>query len=195
MPTGYTADIAKDITFNEFALTCARNFGALIMMRDEPLDAQIPDEFPPSDYHLKAAQEEKDKLCLLDAFTLEDATRQLRLEHEKSVQSNKKYNDDKIKLKAKYVAMLLKAKAWQPPTADHQGLKEFMIKQIEESIKWDCEPYNHTKPLKDPQTWLNEEKAYCIEQIAYHEQKYAEEVERSKGRSEWVKQLKKSLAQ
>ena len=38
MPTGYTLDLynGKDITFEEFVLKCARAFGALIDMRDEP---------------------------------------------------------------------------------------------------------------------------------------------------------------
>lgn len=45
MPTGYTAAIKYGITFKEFALDCARNFGACISMRDEPRETPIPDEF------------------------------------------------------------------------------------------------------------------------------------------------------
>lgn len=43
MPSGYTSDIyhGKDVTFKEFALKCARNFGALMHMRDESLDTPI----------------------------------------------------------------------------------------------------------------------------------------------------------
>jgi hypothetical protein len=39
MPTGYTAMIEEreDVTFREFALTCARAFGACIMQRDNSL--------------------------------------------------------------------------------------------------------------------------------------------------------------
>ena len=55
MPTGYTLELydGKDITFEEFVLKCARAFGALINMRDEPRDAPIPERFEPSYYHLK----------------------------------------------------------------------------------------------------------------------------------------------
>lgn len=37
MPTGYTSPLyeGKEISFEQFALRCARNFGALVMMRDE----------------------------------------------------------------------------------------------------------------------------------------------------------------
>jgi hypothetical protein len=36
MPTGYTEKLMeKGQTFQQFALLCARNFGALVMMRDD----------------------------------------------------------------------------------------------------------------------------------------------------------------
>jgi len=44
MPTGYTAEIyegEKEVTFEKFALTCARAFGACITIRDEPMSASI----------------------------------------------------------------------------------------------------------------------------------------------------------
>ncbi len=63
MPTGYTADIAKGITFQQYAWSCARAFGALVMMRDEPSDAPIPEAFTPSDYHVKALAEARAKLA------------------------------------------------------------------------------------------------------------------------------------
>ena len=36
MPTGYTDKIKDGITFKEYAMGCARAFGALITMRDNP---------------------------------------------------------------------------------------------------------------------------------------------------------------
>ena len=57
MPTGFTCDIKDGITFERFALNCARAFGALINMRDDSLDAEIPDEIKPSDHHVKALAE------------------------------------------------------------------------------------------------------------------------------------------
>ena len=53
MPTGYTSDIydGKDISFREYALKCARNFGAYVEMRDSSLDTEMPTEFEPSTYY------------------------------------------------------------------------------------------------------------------------------------------------
>jgi hypothetical protein len=52
MPTGYTNKIynGDKVTFPEYALTCARAFDALVMMRDDDNDAEIPNEFKPSLY-------------------------------------------------------------------------------------------------------------------------------------------------
>ena len=55
MPTGYTAKLMEQgQTFPEFIMSCARAFGALIMMRDDPANAPIPEKFEPSDYHVRA---------------------------------------------------------------------------------------------------------------------------------------------
>lgn len=52
MPTGYTAGIldGEINTFEEFAKTCMRAFGATIHMRDEPLSKTYEPE-KTSDYH------------------------------------------------------------------------------------------------------------------------------------------------
>lgn len=69
MPTGYTANVPDGITFEQFVWQCARGMGALVMMRDEPTGAPIPERFEPSDYnakreiayHTKAHQEEVER--------------------------------------------------------------------------------------------------------------------------------------
>lgn len=76
MPTAYTANISKGITFKEYALLCARNFGATITMRDEPLDAEIP-EFQPSDYYVKRISEIKKDINTLENY--ESMLSQVRL--------------------------------------------------------------------------------------------------------------------
>ncbi len=52
MPTGYTAAVQNGTVtrFADFAMNCARAFGALVELRDE-MDAPIPDTFKPSTHH------------------------------------------------------------------------------------------------------------------------------------------------
>lgn len=50
--TGYVHNmIDKNQNFNEFALSCSRAFGALIQMRDDPINADIPEEIKYDLYH------------------------------------------------------------------------------------------------------------------------------------------------
>lgn len=65
MPTGYTAPIyeGKQITFPEFAMQCARAFGALIDMRDDPMDSPIPDAFVPDTYHARELVKAREQLA------------------------------------------------------------------------------------------------------------------------------------
>lgn len=67
MPTGYTVGIAdgKITTFEQYAMTCARAFGALVMMRDDPFDAPIPEEIKVADYYVTNAKEKSEAY---DAF-------------------------------------------------------------------------------------------------------------------------------
>lgn len=197
MPTGYTSSIEDGISFEKFVLQCSRAFGALIMMRDEPTDAPIPDEFLPSDYHLKEAEKAKTKYHMLNYFSIDSAQERIKKEYEEAM---KEWDDrvrHKLNLKLKYEQMLDKVRDWEPPTSEHYGLKEFMIQQITESIKWDCEIYEQYKPVLETNAvkWIDEQKAKHLKDLEYHEAEYAKEVDRSKNRTEWVRALKKSLNQ
>ena len=70
MATGYTHSIKNDITFEQFALLCARAFGACIEMRDDPTDKPIPKKFKVDSYHAKELKEAKTKLKTLTNFLL-----------------------------------------------------------------------------------------------------------------------------
>jgi hypothetical protein len=70
MPTGYTADVQNGTVteLRDFALSCARAFGACIMMRDDPPGTPIPDQFEPSSYYrieCEKAQAELSRLLTL----------------------------------------------------------------------------------------------------------------------------------
>ena len=132
MPTAYTADISKGITFKEYALLCARNFGATITMRDEPLDSEIP-EFQPSDYYVKRISEIQQEIDNLENLTKDDlkilVDKDCAVKFERIDQANL----TRDLLKNKYENMLSQVRLWQPPTPEHTNLKEFMIKQPKSS--------------------------------------------------------------
>lgn len=194
MPSGYTAKIAEGITFKQFALSCARAFGALIMMRDDPMDAKIPDEVKPDDYHLRRKEELLKEWKEIENKSPKEIQKIIDSNFDEAMERYNKRKKDAADLRAKYEKILAEAKSWNPPSPDHTGLKDFMIEQVESSIKWDCDTSYDTVPVKESiDEFLKERRADIQRDILYHEENYAKEVQRAKERTEWIVKLKQSL--
>lgn len=197
MPTGYTAAIADGITFQQYAMNCARAFGALITMRDEPSGAPIPDVFEPSDYHSTKVLEARAMLAQLEAMSEAHAKRA----------ADKAWDDaethrigrllELASLREKYTAMLSQAKAYVAPTPDHEQFRTFMCEQIEQSIDFDCDTKYHDAPTTrlSALEWLGQQRAQAIHDIEYHSKSDAEEIDRAAKRTAWVANMRQSLAE
>lgn len=193
MPTGYTAAIADGITFDKFVLSCARAFGALIMMRDDPADAPIPERFEPSPTYAQWLKDAEARLAELDAMTPAEAERNAAAAFQKATEDNETRAAERQALRVKYEAMLAQVKAWKAPTADHEGLKDFMIKQITESIDWDCRDYSTSPVRLTGSAWIAQELQSAHESIERYRKHVADEIQRTNGRNEWVRALRESL--
>lgn len=196
MPTGYTADIKDGISFKTYAMNCARAFCACVELRDEPGGGErIPDQFAPSDYHAKAAQEARDELAALLALTPAQRERSAAKAWDDSETARLTRLEDKRKQREAYEAMLAKVNAWTPPTPEHAGLQEFMRTQIEQSIDFDCGgDYGKTPtPRLTGEQWAAQEAARLNRDIAYHEKEHAAEVARAASRTAWVRALRAAL--
>lgn len=194
MPTGYTVDIAKDITFEQYVWHCARAMGALIMMRDEPFDAPIPERFEPSDYNAKRLAEAHERLDWLNGLSAREASDEAAQAHSAALESHRRYESEKDTLRKKYWAMLEKVQDWTPPTAEHVGFKEFMESQIRDSIKFDC----HNSYDREPQpmtgiAWRAAETEKALKDVKYHSEEHAKEVTRNTQRNQWIASLRLSL--
>lgn len=194
MPTGYTAAIADGISFEKFVWTCARAFGALVMMRDEPSGAPIPERFEPSDYNAKEAAKSRAELARLQAMSIEQVQEAAEEAYSQALERHTKRAEEKTELRNKYNAMLAKAVQWKPPTKDHEGLKGLMVSQLRDSIDWDCSDKYDQPPVKqDATAWRNTQLAELRRSIAYHEKVQAEENERAESRNAWLKALRDSV--
>ena len=137
MPTGYTAIIEsdKEVTFKEYALGCARNFGACITMRDDPADAEIPDEFKPSTYHINAIKNAEKGLKDLEKMTDQQIETQAKNEFNNELFRIDESLAKERRISDRYAEMKKKVIQWKPPTPDHVGLKDFMLQQIDVSTE------------------------------------------------------------
>lgn len=192
MPTGYTACVEDgSVTeFPEFAMRCARAFGALIDMRDDPLDAPIPDRLSSSTFYADRLADEKRRLTQLQSMSADDIAAAYEDHFLKETKMREQWRRERAEKNARYDAMAAKATAWAPPTSEHVELKKFMLKQIEISRDtWEIE-----MPVRvSPAVWHRCEIHSCEQSILRYENEARKEAERGTGRNEWVAQLRESL--
>jgi hypothetical protein len=195
MSTGYTVGIEKGISFETFAIQCARAFGALITMRDDPMDALIPDEIKPDKYHYNELKKAEKELILAKKITIKEAKKFAQDEYEKGLKYNTETITKKKNLKEKYENMLQHVQNWHPPTSEHLNFKKFMIDQITDSINFDCNiKYNENPVIKmTAREYLKQHIENRENDVKYHSEHYQKEIKSCEGRTNWIQELKKSL--
>jgi hypothetical protein len=197
MPTGYTSQITDEMPFNEFAMICARGMGALIMMRDEPFDAPIPERFEPSNYHSVKQVEAEAAIAKLTSLSVEEAENEAQRVYGQEEEQHRQTIEKKNTARSRYERMLAKVQSWTPPTPDHEEFKRFMIDQITGSIDFDCDNSyyikNAPKRLSGEQ-WKEEAINKARKDFSYHGKQHREEIERTEERNKWLKALRESLS-
>jgi len=198
MPSGYTQAIADGATLEQFALGCARAFGACISMKDEPLSSEIPEEFEPSSYYVDNLKKAKKEHAELMAMSDEECSAMAKKEYGQHSIHLMAMINEKSCLKLKYEKMLKKVNAWRPPTEDHAVLKRFMKSQITESIDADCsidyleEELSGLRELSGKE-WRAKKKKLLLGTIDYYTKGAVNEKKTLSKSSLWVKQLRRSL--
>jgi hypothetical protein len=195
MATGYTYKVVEGQSFEDFALGCAKAFGALIHMRDEPGDAPITKR-EPSTYDQEALEESTKELQELETLFRRNELNKKALA---CFYESEKRRFESLKRKRKYRRaynnMLDKVHSWQPPTSEHEKYKEFMLSQLTDSLKADCNIKYDLKPnIKlTAVEWYIAEKKRLEQDIEYHTKELEKEKERCNNSNEWVEKLKESL--
>ena len=195
MATGYTAAIKDGISFEEFTMSCARAFGALVTMRDDPQGAEIP-KFEVSTYHQDRLIEGKAEILSVGHMSSIQRQQAADQSYIDACAVNQNLIDECVSLRKSYEAMLKLVVAWHPPTDAHAGLKKFMVEQIEQSIEHDCDvSYWQERELVhlSGKAWASKQLASLRKSIEYHKKKHDEEVERVNERNKWVRELRGSL--
>ena len=199
MPTGYTSDVqnGKITKFEDFAMQCARGMGALIMMRDLPSNAPIPERFEPSvQYHDEKIAAAEARLAEVRAISLPALREAAQQDYTAAVASDDAWMAGRAEARKRYEAMLERVNAWTPPTTEHEGFQAFMRQQLEESIDFDCPTERYTpEPVKlEPEAWAQKQIEEAAKNLAYHTKARREEIERTEARNRWLSDLRKSLS-
>jgi DNA repair photolyase len=204
MPTGYTAGIihGEITTFEQFATQCTRAFGATIHMRDNPMDSPYEPRTP-SEYYVNSIQSEREELEKMESLADEDIVREFETSMRDSFEYHEKgLEKDKANLE-KLNSILSSAKGWVPPTEEHEGLRTFMIEQIESTIKMDGDPSYHVNKIVqikqkmeegiDPKVYREERMKEIKERILYFEDEHQKELVRCKQSNDWMEKFFESI--
>jgi hypothetical protein len=204
MPTGYTAGIidGEITTFEQFATQCSRAFGATIHMRDNPLDSPYEPRTP-SEYYVNSLQSQREKLEEMKTMTDEAIVQ----DFENLLNDSLKYHErelEKTKVNlGRLNSIMESAKSWVPPTEDHEGVRDYMIDQLEITIKADGDPSYHVNKIVqakkeleegiDPKVYREEKIKEIEDRISYYEGEVQKELERCKQSNDWMDKFLESI--
>jgi hypothetical protein len=200
MPTGYTSHIINDTLTkpSDFALICARAFGACIHQRDDSLNTEIKipeSEIEDYDKNLKEAQ---GKLKRLIKYTNEQKVRFGEKMKKKQVNFYKAEIKKADQTRKKLEKVREWAANWVPPTSEHHGLKKFMLEQIDSTIDFDGKPDYYKGELKSalnksPMDFYKKELESAQQSINYYKEEKENEIKRVNERADWIKVLLESV--
>ena len=196
MATGYTHDIreGKLTEFKDFALQCARAVGACIHQRDDDA-SDLPKKREISDHHLKELiNTEKEHQHFL-SLTDEEILRMGKVQYENECKDRIKRQAQRQVYKERYLNMLESVDNWTPPSDDHLDYKEFMIRQLTDSLEWDCKDRDDTLPVprEDVEELKKEEMERYRWSYKYHTEGYQKECESVKRQNKWIDDLYESV--
>lgn len=197
MPTGYTCriiDSKKPLTLHQYALLCARAFGACVEMRDDSLDVPIPEDgFKVSSYHQDEKIKAKRRLSKLLKMTPKQIAAFNAREKVKAIKSYeriiKKYEQEDKRLND----MRAQVMRWSPDEG-LRPLKNFMLQQIDVSLNGPSQyAQNGLASAKAKNDYYTDAVEQAKNNIQYHDKHYQDDVRRNDERNQWLRSLRNSL--
>ncbi len=195
MVTAYTSDLVngKEASFKSFILKCARAFGPLVSMREDSLETQIPKKLEPDPYYAATLSNIALELRLAELRTDEQWEAVALKYFMDAKASDEQIERDRIQKKARLMAMRSKVADWTPPTSDHQELKDFMMEQIDSTVKFECFPREPSATRVPWQEYKQGELGALKRNVEYYAVEAQKEIDRTNIKNQWIADLRKSL--
>ena len=200
MPSGLTCKIysGEELTLRDFALRCVTQLGAGYIASQQG-EKELPKDKAPiltiGSYHegkIIEAEKEIEKWESL-RNNLEEAQKLYDEQYAENMRYNTAVNEERNVLKERYNTVLEKVEAWDIPI-EYKSLKELMLKQLKESIKWDCSPYTPYREEKVPiEEWIEIRVKLAKRDLDYHTKEFQEEKRRIEENNNYLKGLYDAL--
>lgn len=194
MATGYTAGVVDGTMtdFPTFALQCARAFGACVMQRDDPPnDPPKPREV--AAYYNEALQRAEDELEQLAQMTDAQVAVACEQKYQQDTELYERSQRKAREARERIDAMLVAVRGWRPPTPEHVGLRDFMLKQLTGTREFDGEPWGSPPQLRTTSEYVRLERERRRKAVEYARQLLTDEQQRAKESLMWIVALYESL--
>lgn len=191
MPTGYTNIVDDGATFGQYVWRCARAFGALVMMRDEPLDAPVALTVEPDAYYAEAVGRARAECAQLEAMSDAAADAAARADFDQKVRDHAEQVERSTRELERHRCMRAWVEAWEPPGKGHEKLKAFMLEQLEIGKPWELS--NDSPQLLDGPTWRARKLIEARRSLAYAEERKANQERLCAERTRWIQELNASV--
>lgn len=198
--TGYIHRlIDENQTFAEFVLASARQMSILYSLRDQPMDAPLPEKLEPAGYWDNEVAERTQKLAELEALTTEQDQHAYgwRVKDEE-IQWHLKEHAAQQKDLARVRETLAAVEAWEiPPDEDLDGLKRVMLEQLNECLRINGHGY-HEKAARElgeatPLAFFERNLDYARRDVASAREYQQKELDRTARANQWLTALRESL--
>lgn len=190
MPTGYTAALydGKDVSFPDFVMKCARLVGANLDPKGYRANPTVRDDE-------RAATSAEAQIARIEAWDDVKANQQAQLAYDRAQREYRRAMAEMTARRERYEAMLFRAKTWTPPTVEHQALKVFMTRELEEAIKHDCNTDSITAPQRLTGAAYKQQRLLAARsEASYCTNRTETDMERIKRTRDWFDTLHRSLA-
>lgn len=173
MPTGYTSDLydGKDVSFEDFTLSCARAFGYWVHQRDEGFD-QKPRIRQVDTYYLNSVAQDKKALRDWKAMSDDEKYDQWRDYADKTEARNAEYARETRERTARFQAMHDKVEAWDAPEG-LENLKTFMKEQLSYDIRDEPTP----SEVMEFDEWVDNHEQFLVRSLTYSQERLDKELE------------------
>ena len=183
MSSAYTSEVHDGkATFRSFVWKCASAyFSEGLFPRDD--DRVV--------WERKVVHDCEAELDRLSKMSNDEVEKEFEREVFRRRQQNENATKDSAEVLARYRAMLQEVTRWESSPL-HADLKTFMTSQLEESIRFDCEPFHISIPTHAGD-WQKERIEWTTVSLSNARKDLDQKIRRSQNQKTWLEALEPSV--
>lgn len=197
MPTWYTKPVmdGKMTSAKDYILRCAREIDYLAFMRDEPMDAPIPETRPDDTYYQDLYEKAKKELSELLVMDENDIHREAEKWRQDKIKTEKKFYEKLTLENSRLTEMTKKLETWKPKHDSINGLRYFAIEQLGISRENTGDIEKEIKKIRSipDDDWYRNKINRLNNNISYWRDQATRQTMNVSLTNQWLKELRESL--